>query len=42
MSLKSKSFDRSIFLDRLFITLIEYNPSIEQRVSNIVELIDEN
>jgi Zn-dependent protease with chaperone function len=35
------SFDSSNFLHRLCLAFIEYHPSTEQRVRNIVELIDE-
>jgi len=35
------SFDRSKILPRLCLAFIEYHPSVEQRVRNIVELIDE-
>ena len=35
------SFDSSKLLHRLFLAFFEYHPSTEQRVRNIVELIDE-
>lgn len=36
------SFDRSKILPRTCLALIEYHPSIEQRIRNIVEFVDES